>query len=348
MPSHRRPSSKDVAAMAGVSQSTVSYVMSGARPISEQTRQKVERAMRQLGYVPDAHAQAMISNRSHIIGLITETTENTQGAELFPLLHAVQDAAQIHGYDIILVSPKNDIADMSRLARAKLVDAFIIMDIRHHDERLAAAGELGIPVVPFGDSGAPYAFRNVAYDQRTIIDLAFREMHDIGARIAVPVADARGGTKGFPFLDVYERRFRECANDYGIQLEPFDAPDTYWQSFEPLTRLFPKWKGQGVCLYVRSSRALSWIEHMMLLSDIEPGRDIGLIGECSDHFAQIQPVPITNVSPEARTAGRRAVEIAVASIDAALSDVEPPKTGIEFIPPRFTRRATTMPGFAGA
>ena len=73
-----------MAALAGVAQSTVSYVMSGNRPISQKTRDKVEKAMRELGYVPDAHARAMISNRSHIIGLLTETTETTQGAELFP------------------------------------------------------------------------------------------------------------------------------------------------------------------------------------------------------------------------------------------------------------------------
>ena len=79
-----------MAALAGVAQSTVSYVMSGNRPISQKTRDKVEKAMRELGYVPDAHARAMISNRSYIIGLLTETTETTQGAELFPILRAIR------------------------------------------------------------------------------------------------------------------------------------------------------------------------------------------------------------------------------------------------------------------
>lgn len=340
-PRKRPPSSKDVAALAGVSQSTVSYVMSGNRPISPATRKKVEEAMRKLNYVPDAHARAMISNRSHVIGLITETTENTQGAELFPFLHAIQDEAQAHGYDIILVSPKNDIADMKRLAKGNMVDAFIIMDIRHNDQRLAAAKDFGIPVVPFGDSGAPYVFRHISYDQKAIIDLAFKEMHDIGTRIAVPVADARGGTKGFPFLDVYAQHTRECAEQYGIQLEPFNAPNTYWRSFEPLVDLFPKWKGQGVCMYVRSPRSLAWIEHMMLLSGIQPGRDIGLIGECSNHFAQIQPVPITNVSPRAGATGTRAVDIVLDLLEGKQVD-----NGIEFTPPSFTRRDTTVPGFA--
>lgn len=93
-----------MAALAGVAQSTVSYVMSGNRPISQKTRDKVEKAMRELGYVPDAHARAMISNRSHIIGLLTETTETTQGAGLFPILRAIRATAKEHGYDLILMS----------------------------------------------------------------------------------------------------------------------------------------------------------------------------------------------------------------------------------------------------
>lgn len=341
MPHNRTVSSKDVAALAGVAQSTVSYVMSGKRSVSANTRAKVERAMQQLNYVPDAHARAMISNQSHIIGLVTETTENTQGDELFPLLHAIQNTAQTNGYDLILVSPNNDVADMRRLAMGNLVDAFLIMDIRRNDKRLIAARDLGIPIVPLGDPDAPGPFHCVTFDQKTIVEMAFQEMHNIGARIAVPIADARGGVKGFPFLDIYTNHARECAQRYGIQLEPFDAPNTYWQSIEPLSTLMKQWKGKGVCIYVRSPRTLAWIEHMMLLTGITPGKDIGLIGECSDHFAEIQPTPITNISPQSALLGIRATRVALAQIDG-----QQPSPQVEFIAPKFTRRATTIPGFA--
>ena len=151
---HSAPvSSKDVAALAGVAQSTVSYVMSGNRPISQKTRDKVEKAMRELGYVPDAHARAMISNRSYIIGLLTETTETTQGAELFPILRAIRATAKEHGYDLIRMSSTcttEDLADMRRLGKGNLVDAFIMLDIRHHDGRLKSAMKLGLPIVPYG------------------------------------------------------------------------------------------------------------------------------------------------------------------------------------------------------
>lgn len=184
-----------MAALAGVAQSTVSYVMSGNRPISQKTRDKVEKAMRELGYVPDAHARAMISNRSHIIGLLTETTETTQGAELFPILRAIRATAKEHGYDLILMSSTGtteDLADMRRLGKGNLVDAFIMLDIRHHDGRLKSAMKLGLPIVPYSD-------------------------HE------------------FPFINIFDRESVICAERHGIQLERFEAKDTRWQSFEPRT-----------------------------------------------------------------------------------------------------------------
>lgn len=184
-----------MAALAGVAQSTVSYVMSGNRPISQKTRDKVEKAMRELGYVPDVHARAMISNRSHIIGLLTEATETTQGAELFPILRAIRATAKEHGYDLILMSSTGtteDLADMRRLGKGNLVDAFIMLDIRHHDGRLKSAMKLGLPIVPYGD-------------------------HE------------------FPFINIFDRESVICAERHGIQLERFEAKDTRWQSFEPRT-----------------------------------------------------------------------------------------------------------------
>lgn len=181
----------------------------------------------------------MISNRSHIIGLLTEATETTQGAELFPILRAIRATAKEHGYDLILMSSTGtteDLADMRRLGKGNLVDAFIMLDIRHHDGRLKSAMKLGLPIVPYGDHK-------------------------------------------FPFINIFDRESVICAERHGIQLERFEAKDTRWQSFEPLTGKFPEWKGNGVCIYTRSPRTMAWIEQMMLLTGVAPGKDIGLIGE---------------------------------------------------------------------
>ena len=62
--------SRDVARLAGVPQSTVSYVMSGRRSISPETRRRVEEAIETLGFQPNAGARALASQRSQVIGLV--------------------------------------------------------------------------------------------------------------------------------------------------------------------------------------------------------------------------------------------------------------------------------------
>ena len=60
----------DVAKSAGVSPKTVSRVMNGDGPVGKATRESVETAMRDLGYVPSSAARALRSSRSGLIGVV--------------------------------------------------------------------------------------------------------------------------------------------------------------------------------------------------------------------------------------------------------------------------------------
>ena len=60
----------DVARAAGVSPSTVSYVLSGRRPISAQTRERVQAAIAELGFHPHAGARALASRRTNVLALV--------------------------------------------------------------------------------------------------------------------------------------------------------------------------------------------------------------------------------------------------------------------------------------
>ena len=75
-----RPTQSDVARLAGVSRATVSYVLNGQSdgrvPISEETHQRVKRAIEELGYEPDAQAQALRLGHTKAIGLIIPDMRN--------------------------------------------------------------------------------------------------------------------------------------------------------------------------------------------------------------------------------------------------------------------------------
>lgn len=73
---------KDVAAIAGVSFTTVSHVVNNSRPVSAEVRLKVERAILELDYVPSAVARSLKARNTLTIGLLVPNATNPYFAEL--------------------------------------------------------------------------------------------------------------------------------------------------------------------------------------------------------------------------------------------------------------------------
>ena len=104
-----RPTSRDVARLAGVSRTTVSYVINNKRGgnirISEKTRRKVWNAVEVLNYRPSSAAQTLRTNRSNMLAVMIPRVENT----FYPqFAAAVQYETEIHGLDVIIYSSHND------------------------------------------------------------------------------------------------------------------------------------------------------------------------------------------------------------------------------------------------
>lgn len=91
--------SRDVARLAGVSQATVSRVLSAAPNTTPETRAKVHAAMEQLGYVPHAGAQAMKTRRTKTLGVVVDDIINPFYPEVLDELTHELDRA---GYRVVL------------------------------------------------------------------------------------------------------------------------------------------------------------------------------------------------------------------------------------------------------
>lgn len=101
----KRPTQLDVARLAGVSRATVSYVLNGLTegkvPISPETRERVERAIAELGYEPDAGARALRSGSTQTIGLIMPDLRNPH---FWENAEGVEEEARAAGYRVIFSS----------------------------------------------------------------------------------------------------------------------------------------------------------------------------------------------------------------------------------------------------
>lgn len=140
----------EVAQAAGVSISTVSYALSGKRPVSERTRRRVEDAAAALGYTPDAGARMLAARRTHIFALTEPLRADTHAPTHMAFVLAAAVAARKHDYDILLLTDEQASEGMSRVASSRLVDATLVLDVAPDDPRAAIARSISTPTVFIG------------------------------------------------------------------------------------------------------------------------------------------------------------------------------------------------------
>jgi DNA-binding LacI/PurR family transcriptional regulator len=158
----------DVARLAEVSVSTVSYVLTGTRPISQATRERVTAAMAELDYEPNAMARGLASSRSGILGLLLPMDERGLGATETAFVTGAAAAASQAGYHLML-SPLgvHDLDAVRRLASQRLLEGALLMEVQLADERVTVLQELGVPLVLIGRTGDPsgLCYVDIDFDQ---------------------------------------------------------------------------------------------------------------------------------------------------------------------------------------
>ena len=150
----QQPTVLDVGRVAGVSRQTVSNVLNSPDLVRPATRQKVEAAIKQLGYRPHASARRLRTRKSSTIGVRLDPMSNgISGAVLDRFLHALTEKADARGLRIMLFTasdPDDEIRQFGRLHDGADVDAFVLTSTFHGDPRTEWLIENDIPFVTFG------------------------------------------------------------------------------------------------------------------------------------------------------------------------------------------------------
>jgi len=133
----------DVARRAGVSVGSVSRVINEHPTVTPATRERVELAVRELGYVPNAIAGSLRSRRSKTVGLIIPDVTNPFFSEL--ALH-VERSAAVAGYNVFLGNSDNSVDQQRHYLRAfaiRRVDGVILVPANE----MRASFEFAVPVI---------------------------------------------------------------------------------------------------------------------------------------------------------------------------------------------------------
>jgi len=166
----KRLTQRDIARLAGVSQATVSLVLNGAASaegrIPQETRERVNKVIRETGYVADPVARKMAKGLNRILGVFTyEPAFPSAQADFFtPFLLGIEEAAQELGYDLLLLTGASSGAQRKIFGsntRLRIADGCLILgrEFDHEELKRLVAGDY--PFVAVGrrdDAGGPVPY----------------------------------------------------------------------------------------------------------------------------------------------------------------------------------------------
>ncbi len=143
---------KDISKVCGVSVATVSKALNGHSDISEETKRHVREAAEQLGYRPNAAAQALKTNRTNNIGVlfVDEANSGLTHDYFNHVLDSFKRTAEDNGFDITFINgAKNRLHNMSYLSHAiyRGFDGVMIACVDFLDPQVGELVASSIPVV---------------------------------------------------------------------------------------------------------------------------------------------------------------------------------------------------------
>jgi LacI family transcriptional regulator len=208
---------RDVAKLAGVSIATVSRALSEPSRVSFDMRNRVENAVRELGYIRDGAARALSMRRSHAIGAVIPTVDNATRAGK---VTSLQKRCRERGYNLILALSEYDL-DIELQQCRNLVEAGIdglMLEGGLHDPALYdLLRKRGIALVNTGVYDPQAQHPTIGFDNRSAARRLAEHLMDLGHREIAMIA---GPTSGNDRATARVAGVRDALAGRGLQLPP--------------------------------------------------------------------------------------------------------------------------------
>jgi LacI family transcriptional regulator len=340
MPGDASVSMKDVAALAGVSVGTVSNVVNSPAMVAEPTRQRVERAIAKLGWVPNESARQLRAGRSRSIGMVVMDIANPFFTDL---VLGAEDWLNEQGYSVQVANsaskPSRESAQLA-LFEQQRVRGVLYAPIWGLDERVRQLRRRGIPVVLLDRAGNEADFCSVSVEDVEGGRLAVGHLLDQGhlniAFVGGPsrlqqIRDRRQGAElarlqrgGLGNLLIISTPGTDTASGVAAADEIIALP-----AGERPTAVFA----------ANDLVAIGLLQGFMTHGFAVP-HDVAIIGYDDITFAASAAVPLSSIRQPRADLGRRAAELLLEEIEAVGQKVDHDHQQVRFTPELVVRRST--------
>lgn len=306
-----RVTSFDVAAAAGVSQSTVSRALAGSSAITEETRAKVVAAAEQLGYVVDARAAMLRRGRTGTIAVVVICRTGEAASDInpfyFSLLGSVSAAAAEQGYETLVSFQSAKDSLFGRYEERGQADGVIVIGTTTNDAAWEYFRDLDAKGANLAFWGSPFDdlewvrsdnFEGGQIATHTLIEAGYRKIVHIGTRVTA------------------QRQFEERFDGYAAAMERAgltpkievidETDDRESQGRKAIASLVESGTDFDALFIACDSIALGALDELGRRGIAVPG-DCGVIGFDGIRAGTYSNPPLTSIEPDFETAGAQLV-----------------------------------------
>ncbi len=213
----KRATLKTVAELTGLSLSTVSLSLRGGNNLKQETRDKVEAAARQVGYVPNRAGVRLRTGRTNVLALVLAADVNVLDytRQLIQGIGAHVQGTAFHLSVIPEFQTSHPLASVRYILENRSADGVILTNTSARDPRVAFLMEAGIPFVSHGRTKFERSHAYLDFDAEAFVDLAVMRLIQTGRR-KILLAAVDNGTTNYELI---ESDFRRIVADKGLDGE---------------------------------------------------------------------------------------------------------------------------------
>lgn len=327
----------DVAKKARVSVSTVSYAMSGARPISEATRQRIMEAIDELGYHPNKLARGLASKRTKVIALLYPTVVSGYLDDIqLEFISSVANITSHYNYGMLLFTSPSGEREISRFINESLIDGLILMEVQIQDPRVALMKQLKYPFSLIGHCEDNEGCSFVDMDFYAGLRLCVQHLAERGHREIAFIHSAKEAANiSCTYIHESLRGFQNTARELGIT-GIIAGSSSSTEDASAVTRQLLEEHPAITAMIAGNDPIYSGVMQCLEEKRLAIPRDISTIGIISHQMAEKYTPKVTSLTIPSSEMGRLGAEFLIRRLEGL--ETEPQQT---ILAPKLTIRHST-------
>jgi DNA-binding LacI/PurR family transcriptional regulator len=301
---------REVARAAGVSIATVSFVVNNTKPVTPETKRRIEQAMTDLGFRRNMVARALVSRRTQILALVSPFPKHWMGASTREFIIGAVHAANEADHHLVIWPVGNDGSELVTLVGQKLVDGVLLMSVQMDDARVEALRTLDTPFTLIGRTRDVSGLHYVDIDMAASMRMAMDHMDGLGHRQIAFVNGSleQDGIAGFGPYVRSEEAYRELAEERGIEPVVLYCWPSVRSGRDTARELLATAPDTTAVIVQDEAGAVGLVAELKVQGHSVPGRISVLSLLSSAEVGEMCDPPLTTVTAPGTELGRLAVE----------------------------------------